>query len=765
MTQPLDNPAGSPPQGEQRCGKFVLHRRLGAGGMAEVFLAEMTGPSGFGKRVALKRLLPHVAADEEFIDSFISEARLGGALEHPNIVQTLELGQDGPTWYLAMELVQGLSLTTLIRLASRRQLELSRAVVLEITRQLCAGLAYAHTATDARGRPLHIIHRDLKPANILINRFGQLKICDFGIARSAAAIRHTLNSGVLKGTVSYMSPEQAACMPLDQRSDLYSLGSILFELLTLQPLYPGGGGMPGLYDVMKGDISQRLPLLEGQPPVLVETIRRLLAYDPGQRPERTEAVLEALHPLLLVEGSRPEALGAVVNTAMGLSGHGEGERSFSLSESDQPPASRVIPLGRDALAREESLSMLLEPASQMRPAPGDGGAGARPRGPLPPTQLNVDVRGAYGEWGIQTPVSQPSLVTRGPSPGVSGSYPSSAGGGSGTPPLPPQLLMPGQRGAAGQRHGAGGPSAGAGGQPGSGFESGHRLPPAQMASSPVWSDDASRPPPGVSPAGQRPVGETHPQGVRGTGQSAPIPPLNPAASAPQAHGSRPAAEQGTFSRRGGWVLAVGATLLLAGVGVYLAGGLSTESPPSVSQVRGGDENGKADAVPVAAAITAVPVASVQAVPADAAPVPVAPVPVAPVQAVPAQAAPAPAAPTQAAPAQAAPPQAAPPQAAPAPAAPREAPSDGGGGAGSRSNVAKTAKVTGKGYLTVNARPYAYVFVNGKRLPEPTPLFDFPVESGSLQLMFRTEDGQSHGPIRVELKPGEHKRLPAVVFER
>lgn len=697
MTQPLDNPAGSPPQGEQRCGKFVLHRRLGAGGMAEVFLAEMTGPSGFGKRVALKRLLPHVAADEEFIDSFISEARLGGALEHPNIVQTLELGQDGPTWYLAMELVQGLSLTTLIRLASRRQLELSRAVVLEITRQLCAGLAYAHTATDARGRPLHIIHRDLKPANILINRFGQLKICDFGIARSAAAIRHTLNSGVLKGTVSYMSPEQAACMPLDQRSDLYSLGSILFELLTLQPLYPGGGGMPGLYDVMKGDISQRLPLLEGQPPVLVETIRRLLAFDPGQRPERTEAVLEALHPLLLVEGSRPEALGAVVNTAMGLSGHGEGERSFSLSESDQPPVSRVIPLGRDALAREESLSMLLEPASQMRPAPGVGGAGARPRGPLPPTQLSVDVRGAYGEGGVQTPVSQPSLVTRGPSPGVSGSYPSSAGIGSGAAPLPPGLLMP----------------------------------------------------------GQRPVGETHPQDVRGAGQSAPNPPLNAVVSAPQTHGSLPAAEPGTFSRRGGWVLAVGVTLLLAGAGVFVARGLSTESSPSVPQVSRGDENGKAEAVPVAAAITAVPVAPAQAVPADAAPVPVAPVPVAPV----------PAAPTQAAPTQAAPAPAASAPAAPVQAAPREAPSDGGGGAGARSNVAKTAKVAGKGYLTVNARPYAYVFVNGKRLPEPTPLFDFPVESGSLQLMFRTEDGQSHGPIRVELKPGEHKRLPAVVFER
>lgn len=689
MTE-FENPAeGNTPRNEQRCGKFVLHRRLGVGGMAEVFLAEMTGPNGFGKRVALKRLLPTVAADEEFIDSFISEARLGGALEHPNIVQTIELGQEGDTWYLAMELVQGLSLTTLIRLAQKRQVELTRGLALEIARQLCAGLAYAHTAMDARGRPLHIIHRDLKPANLLINRFGQLKICDFGIARSAAAVRNTLNAGVLKGTVSYMSPEQAACMPLDQRSDLYSLGAILFELLTLQPLYLGGGGMPGLYDVMQGDISSRLPLMSQQPPALVAIIQRLLAFRPEQRFAGADEVVQALQPLIQAEGSGSEALGHLVSTAMNLSGQGTAERSFSLSEHDQPPISRVIPIGRDALAHEESLSRLLEPASRIQPSPRPPERGSSPepgpaRRPLPETQLAIDVR----RYADSSPVSQPSLVAN----------------VSSVPVSPPPSALQGTVVATQA------PS----------------MTPTTVAPRPSVQGDSPTPPP--VPQAPPPVSHATPHPTSGPSRWLP------------------------------WV-----AVAVLGVAVVV---LALQLLPAQTS-----QTGRTTAPPPAAPVAAVAPegshapsnAPSSASTAEAGPVGERPVdsragsegetstrpassPTVPNAAAPAEPVPEPAT-TKPAPAPAA---ARAPVAAPPPA---------------RTPAPRPAKVSGKGYLTVNARPYAYVYVNGRKLPEPTPLFDVPLEAGALQLVFKTEDGQSRGPIHVELRPGEHKQLPAVVFDR
>ncbi len=291
----MDLDLNPPSDALNRFGKFLLRERLGTGGMAEVFLAEMVGPEGFGKLVALKRILSQLSDDEEFIEYFISEARLGGSLNHPNIVQTLELGCHDRQYFLAMEYVEGVTLGRLLRHARRRQEALPLAVVLDIARQMCDGLAYAHSAKDPRGNPLNMIHRDLKPENVLLSLFGSVKLSDFGIARAESNIRKTVTLGAIKGTLGYMSPEQAAGDPLDHRSDLYSMGSVLFELLTLEPLYPKLGPAVTLELVRRGEVEERLGLLEAHPAPLLACLRRLLALDPGARqPSAAKVKLELL---------------------------------------------------------------------------------------------------------------------------------------------------------------------------------------------------------------------------------------------------------------------------------------------------------------------------------------------------------------------------------------------------------------------------------------------------------------------------------------
>lgn len=271
------------PGQESRFGKYILRRQLGAGGMAQVYLAEMTGPEGFQRLVALKRILPELTTQDEFIDSFISEARLGGSLNHPNIVQTLELGKEGGQYYLAMEYVQGQTLHQLLRHRRDKGEPLPLSVALDVAKQLCEALSYAHNATDVRGTPLKMIHRDMKPDNVLLGEHGQVKITDFGVARATTALRHTVDQSIIKGTVAYMSPEQACGSVIDARSDLYSLGAILFEMLTLEPLYPNAYGYPGLAMVQEGNVQERIKLLSHLPTMLVQTMTRLLSPDKNVR--------------------------------------------------------------------------------------------------------------------------------------------------------------------------------------------------------------------------------------------------------------------------------------------------------------------------------------------------------------------------------------------------------------------------------------------------------------------------------------------------
>ncbi len=213
-------------------GKYQLVSKLATGGMAEVFLAKAAGPMGFEKTLVLKRILPQLAEDPQFVEMFLGEARLAAQLNHPSIVQIFDFGESEGAYYLAMEYIDGPNLRMLAKKAHQRGLELPPPLCAKIISIACDGLAFAHDAVDPdTGEPLHLIHRDVSPDNILVSRQGAVKVVDFGIAK-AANQRHVTQAGLMKGKVSYMPPEQLQVQRLDRRVDVYALGVVLYELLT-----------------------------------------------------------------------------------------------------------------------------------------------------------------------------------------------------------------------------------------------------------------------------------------------------------------------------------------------------------------------------------------------------------------------------------------------------------------------------------------------------------------------------------------------------
>ncbi|RMG19989.1 MAG: PEGA domain-containing protein [Deltaproteobacteria bacterium] len=220
---------------ETKLGRYRLVRRLGQGGMAETFEAVARHAAGIERRVCVKRILPRYAADPRFERMFIDEARVSMTLRHGNIAQVYDFGRADGGLYLAMELVDGRSLSLLRRRLSKCGYRFPLPAALEVTIALCRALHHAHTATDERGRPLGIVHRDVSPQNVLLSFDGQIKLVDFGIARAAQTVE--IGSG-LKGKLPYMAPEQAARRPVDARADVFGAGAVLFELLAGRPPLP-----------------------------------------------------------------------------------------------------------------------------------------------------------------------------------------------------------------------------------------------------------------------------------------------------------------------------------------------------------------------------------------------------------------------------------------------------------------------------------------------------------------------------------------------
>src|SRR5262245_11827249 len=227
----------SPLPGAKPFGQYYLLDRIGAGVMAEVFLAIALGPEGFQRTLVIKRMLPHLSQDRAFVRMFVDEAKLCGLLSHPNLVQIFEFGSIEESFFIAMEHVQGETLSAVrAKLAEAGRIA-PVAASLEIARQVCLGLHYAHSVKSATGQPLGIIHRDISPSNLMLTYHGGVKILDFGIARVAEELREThTQAGTMKGKVAYMSPEQIRMEPVDSRVDVFAIGVVLHEMLTARRL-------------------------------------------------------------------------------------------------------------------------------------------------------------------------------------------------------------------------------------------------------------------------------------------------------------------------------------------------------------------------------------------------------------------------------------------------------------------------------------------------------------------------------------------------
>jgi serine/threonine-protein kinase len=212
-------------------GKYFLMKKLAAGGMGEIFLAKQQGPAGFQKILVVKKILSHLTENKEFIEAFLGEARLAAQMNHRNIVQVYELGEQDRSYFIAMEYVQGKSLRDVIDAAVKRKEKMPSELCRLIAEQICDGASYAHNLTDMSGRSLNLVHRDLNPQNVLISYTGDVKIIDFGIAKSEMSTVKT-EAGMIKGKFVYMSPEQSGAKKLDKRSDIFPIGITLYEMLT-----------------------------------------------------------------------------------------------------------------------------------------------------------------------------------------------------------------------------------------------------------------------------------------------------------------------------------------------------------------------------------------------------------------------------------------------------------------------------------------------------------------------------------------------------
>jgi serine/threonine-protein kinase len=294
----------TPDTGAGGFGKYRLIAELGHGGMAEVFLAIASGPAGFNKLVVLKQIRDQLADDPEFLAMFLDEARLAARLNHPNVVQTNEVGEDGRRYFIAMEYLEGQPLNRIVqRLAKDGRLTLPMHVRILI--DALAGLHYAHELADFDGTPLQVVHRDATPHNIFVTYAGQVKVVDFGIAKALGSSAET-RAGVLKGKVSYMAPEQALGEKVDRRADVFAVGIMLWEALAGRRPFKGQNDVVILQKLVAGEIPSPGTVRDDIPELLEAICMKALARDREERYASAEDMQRALEAALEKLGERPQ---------------------------------------------------------------------------------------------------------------------------------------------------------------------------------------------------------------------------------------------------------------------------------------------------------------------------------------------------------------------------------------------------------------------------------------------------------------------------
>jgi eukaryotic-like serine/threonine-protein kinase len=273
-------------------GNYEILRKLATGGMAEIYLARITGTAGFEKLVVLKCILPSVAEDQRFVEMFLGEARLAASLHHPNIADVYDVGTSDGSLYFTMEFIHGEDARTVRSTARQAGTPIPLPIALAIVHGTASALHYAHEKTGPSG-PLGLVHRDVSASNILVSFDGAIKLVDFGIARATMRQSKTL-TGTLKGKIPYMSPEQCRNRPLDRRSDLFSLGVVLFELTVGRRPFDGESDF-AILDMIVNRGAPRPTTFDSSYPMELEAIvMRLLASEPDQRYQTGEELLHDL---------------------------------------------------------------------------------------------------------------------------------------------------------------------------------------------------------------------------------------------------------------------------------------------------------------------------------------------------------------------------------------------------------------------------------------------------------------------------------------
>jgi serine/threonine-protein kinase len=366
--------------GSELAGYRVL-RTLAFGGMAQIFLAIQAST---GRLVVLKQILPHLANNHEFVQFFEHEGNLGRRLRHPNLVETIEAGRAGPggeTCFIALEYLRGKSAIDLLRAAARARIEIPLGVAVRLVADAARGLHHAHTATDDAGEPLNVVHRDVTPHNLFVCRDGVTKVLDFGIAKAASQLHHT-RTGTIKGKFAYLAPEQIRGGAIDRRVDVFALGIVLYELITLRPLFRGANDAETLDRILRHEVQPPERLRRGVPPGLGAVALRALQRDPERRLPSAEALADSIEAVALAEGIEatpaavaelvarlfPELAGEDVEAAELLR---QSQVSVPSSTSETPPAGvGALPEREAALRAVASAPVGATTGSTLGMAPG-----------------------------------------------------------------------------------------------------------------------------------------------------------------------------------------------------------------------------------------------------------------------------------------------------------------------------------------------------------------------------------------------------------
>jgi serine/threonine protein kinase len=330
-------------------GKYTLFERIGRGGMAEVYKGRIQGPAGFERVFVVKRILPHLSDDASFIKMFVEEAKLSARLNHPNIVHIFELGAVEGEYFISMEYIRGHDLSETMRAIWKALGPPRPELVAYIGREACRGLAYAHNLTDENGRPLGMIHRDVSPSNVMLSYEGAVKMLDFGIAKALGDAEPSKN-GTMKGKYAYMAPEQTEGDNIDNRSDIFAIGTVLHEVLTGRRLFKGQNDVQTIERVRRCEVPPPSAQNPAVPREFDQILSKALQRDPARRWSNAADMADALDDIVHAARFQPTHLQQILYDLFPPEGGAPAPRTGSnrpltrtTTASGQPLRSRTVP--------------------------------------------------------------------------------------------------------------------------------------------------------------------------------------------------------------------------------------------------------------------------------------------------------------------------------------------------------------------------------------------------------------------------------------